>query len=622
MLATVKSACVVGGFLVGCFFPLPSGAQPKPTPLPPPVQTPAAPWAGAAGDVFDFCAPTPATAKFVRQRVVVFAPAGAEKLDEDPKLASAQAGYLLRQVFLSRFPSTRFRNVAGGVVAKTDWVNADAIPLASLVDHVKKTPPASDGETTDPIAYERSFLSYSLACADFVVIPSLASVRVLWSEVMSKIEGGEKRLKAPLVDLDARLGLFKRSGALFLRIATVRARVPSSADVERDDAALLVPALPPSDDSPVPAVDLPSHQSAFPNPNCAISAAPRDGTAGLTSCGPRGYADTELAPTGSDEWQSPTCRSGRTGKGDDPETSWIRCFLRVRSAQLARSLQKATQQVDGWKLFGVLLRGTESNPSAYSMALGRDEGIRTGDGFTVRDASGDRIAYLKAVDIGAGGTEGDTDRTSLRLRAGDAEVGSKLERWSQVGLSLAPSMGFSSFLANDGESTVGRSVYAPPSTLFGVGASLGVDLSGVLGWSETALRIGAGYYAGGGTNARGSFIPLELLFEKGFPVGPRLSLFVAVGGHLTLASVTLLANGVDMLEDRSFGSLLFGPAARFGLDLLLHPDVSLRLEASTRVPVQGASYGASDGGSVPLTWSQRSDRYVSVGSNLGVVWVY
>ena len=71
-------------------------------------------------------------------------------------------------------------------------------------------------------------------------------------------------------------------------------------------------------------------------------------------------------------------------------------------------------------------------------------------------------------------------------------------------------------------------------------------------------------------------------------------------------------------EDQHLTSSMFGPAARLGLDVMLHPDWSLKVEGVARVPLSNAAYAESDGKVVPPEWTARQDHLATLAVNLGI----
>ena len=165
----------------------------------------------------------------------------------------------------------------------------------------------------------------------------------------------------------------------------------------------------------------------------------------------------------------------------------------------------------------------------------------------------------------------------------------------------------------------------PPAIVFGGGAMVGYDLSSPLHWSESYLRIGFGVlYGSAAQDAQALLVPIDLWFEKGVYLGRRVTFTSALGLTYQYTSVTVSALSPTFTQDLQFTGNLFGPAARFGLSLMLHPDWSLNVEAAGRFPVNAVAYGATDsnGTAVPAELQQRSDHFASVVGNLALAWTY
>ena len=87
-----------------------------------------------------------------------------------------------------------------------------------------------------------------------------------------------------------------------------------------------------------------------------------------------------------------------------------------------------------------------------------------------------------------------------------------------------------------------------------------------------------------------------------------------------MSSVTLLNTSPQspITEDLHLSSTMYGPAARVGVDVLLHPDWSLKIEGAARVPLNTASYTESDGKPIPADWQRRADHFATLVVNLGL----
>ncbi|MBX3191965.1 MAG: PEGA domain-containing protein [Labilithrix sp.] len=399
-------------------------------------------------------------------------------------------------------------------------------------------------------------LARSLECADFIVVPSITSHQAKWSAPKTTIDG-ERKPKELSLELGGAVAIFRREGAWFKRIAQLSAIVPGK---------------------------------------------------------------FEPAPGGPDERQGAVCTEARAGgTPDDVRAALaVQCEVRARAFDLARVLQEDARRVEGWHVFGVVARAE----SPASITLGRDEGVKVGDAFEVRDARNERIAFFKAVKIGPGGAAGENEPSVLVTRAGEAPEGARLDAYRQLGLVLAPYGSFGLLTYSYGLTRVrSGSVFQDftlPDVVFGGGATIGYDLSSLVGWTETYARVGVGVLTGHGLNTSATLVPIDLWFEKGFYLARRLSLAAAVGGTVQLASVNILTSMPAFEEELHVASTMIGPAARLGVDVMLHPDWSLKIEAAARVPLNSASYTESDGKTIPPEWLRRDDHFATIAVNLGI----
>ena len=557
------------------------------------------------GEVLDFCALTPREGA-KKERIVLLAPAGSGQLNDDARLRSVDAAALVRDVFSARFAIARFHNVLGSFPGKKGWEKREWLSLLEVRAYLDDPRSEDSADDTARIARERPFVSYSLGCADYVVIPSITSHETTWD---AKNAGG------PTFKLDAVLGIFRRQGGSFRRIALLSAGVPSFAT--RAHRAASPNAAPPAPAEVAPHA-LPGYVSAVPDPACVAGKVATDGVGALAPCGSRGEGTVEQALGGLDEHRSTACQRARDEsiEGDERLTSSMKCEVRTRAFELARALQEDSRQVDGWNLFAML-----AHPSSPSFALGRAEGVKIGDAFEVLDRNNERIAFLKATKIGPGGAAGEHEHTLLDARLGEAPEGARIDVYPQLGLVVAPYASIAMVTYSYGTTRVRSGIehqdFTLPDVVYGAGGTLGYDLSSLLRSNETFVRVGAGIFTGNGLNTSAQLVPLDLWIEKGFYLARRLTLTTALGGTLQLSSVSLLTTIGPHQEDLHVSSATYGPAGRVGLDVMLRPGWSVKLDVALRVPLNSASYSESDGKPIPAEWQSREDHLATMGANLG-----
>jgi hypothetical protein len=549
---------------------------------------------GPSGEVLDFCA-LPSKEGTRKERVVLFAPSGTSQVNDDAEVRAVDGARLVRDVFTARFATGRFHNVLASFAGKRGWEEQPSLSLAEVRAFSREARNEGRVEHDARVEREKPFIAYSLECADYVVVPSIRS--------------HETKPKELSLGLGGALGVFRREGEWFKRIALLSATVPASADVTSDVDRVAT--------ARTEATVLPKHISAVPDPKCVPAKATPEG---LAACGTKGEGTVEQARGGLDERLGAVCTKARAGSTPDDERSSlsVQCEVRTRAYELARALQEDSRKVDGWHLFGVVAH--RESPASFS--LGRDEGVKVGDAFEVRDGRNERVAFFKAVRIGPGGAAGEQDHSLLVARSGEAPEGARVDAYPQLGLVIAPYASFALLTYSYGTTRVRSGSafqdFTLPEAVFGGGATLGYDLSSLLGWTETYARVGAGVFVGSGLNTSATLVPLDLWFEKGFYLARRLSLAAAIGGTLQLTSVNVLTAIPPIAEDLHVASTMVGPAARLGLDVMLHPDWSLKVEAAARVPLNSASYTEADGKTVPAEWLSRDDHFATIAANLGI----
>jgi hypothetical protein len=624
----------------------PSGVkQPDapPTAATPPTTPAGAPSASGApamvpGSVLDFCALTPRTdsSRFVKQRVVVFAPSGAEQVEDDAEVRGVRGGSLIRGVFAARFPLDRFHNVVTTRIAKPTWATSTSITLDEITTHLKATrPQAADGGVGEP-NQEEKFLGYSLACADYVVAPAITSHKGEWTEQEVKTKkGGKRKVRTFTLKLESTLGIFRREGTTFKQLRAIRSTAPTLLDLATDATAGAIP------DVKVPELSalgiataaakvakVPPHISAIPEGACTISDTAKEGVAGLKVCPAEGHHASILNASSVDERASEVCKaaSGDEKAPEEMKAAMVACEVRVRAFQLARTFGKEARSVEGWQLFAPVQVGTREDKGALGMSLGGEEGVKVGYGFVAVNGSHEPLGYVKATRVGPGGEAGIKDPTEIALRSGEAPEGARLEEYPQFGIGIMPYGSFGLLTWNYGattsNATTGKSVYLPPKLMTGGALNVGFDLSGALGLNETYLRIGAGYFAGvGGSNMSMGVIPIDVAIEKGFYLGNRLTFYLSVGESTTIAKAKLTATAEGNPE-QDLTAVVAGANARLGFDVMFTPAVAMRLEGMARVHFNKASYSEKDDKPLVDGWDKRVDHYLTLGPNLAFAFTF
>ncbi len=585
-----------------------------PAPVARPSSEPPIPRA-PSGDILDFCALSPKNGAR-KARLVVFAPSGADRVNNNAELRSLDGARLVREVFTARFALERFHNVLSSFPAKKGWEQRESLALAEVQAFLQDGRDQGDSDAAR-IERERRFLAYSVACTDYIAIPAITSQDTRWETSKAAMEDTATPPKVLSFALNGALGIFRRNGPRFERIALLSASAPSFRTANDSVAPTPLEGLPATRAS---APGLPAYVSGVPDPQCLISGSGTQGVAGLAACGTTGEGTAEQALGSLDERLGIACAKARdeTTPGNERRRLSLQCELRSRAYELARAFHADARKVEGWNLIGVLAHA--STPP--SLALGREDGLKLGDAFQVLGEHDERIAFFKVARLGPGGAAGEKDQTILDPLAGDAPKGAHLEGYPRVGLVIVPHASFGLLTYCYGTTRVqsGEAYqdFGLPSVLFGGGATLGYDISSFLHSTDTSLRIGGGVFTGSGLNTVATLIPIDLWLEKGFYLARRLALTTAVGGTVQLSSVNVLTALDGVEEDLHVSSTVFGPAVRLGLEVMLHPDWSLKIEGAARVPLNSALYTESDGKTVPPEWMWRDDHFATITANLGI----
>jgi hypothetical protein len=273
----------------------------------------------------------------------------------------------------------------------------------------------------------------------------------------------------------------------------------------------------------------------------------------------------------------------------------------------------------------------------YSMAPGRAEGFRVGSSLIVKDENGRRAALLKVQRLGPGGAEGTQQPSGLALRLGSAQQGTDLVAYRMLGLSamLYPTVGVLIPALSTGSTWVERKELRPgsylqfklPQAYLGGGASIGYDVSPLLRWPESNVRLRGEYLAGlYGVGTRVRAWTFELSFEKGFYLAKALELYAGLGPTATLATVDVLPPDIQIPGKpnsvQTLRAFRIGGAAYVGAEALVHPHIAIRLEGLIRVNVPTEGYNSADGGPVFWDFHARKDSFSMGGGRLGVIGMF
>lgn len=545
------------------------------------------------GAVLDLCALGERSdgTSSVRQRALVFGPAGFESLDGDPTLAQADAARHAREAFIAGLPLDRMYQVVTTVAADSTWLSRERISIADISMHVLgSTTPAVLGGA-DRGQQERALAAYSASCADWVFIPVIDTASWSWQwfdpptrklallhdAPLTPPDGTHPLMHGsamllPDIQLAGRVGAYHREGDTFVRVAVV----PGGS---RRDVGM--PDYPPADWG----ASVPNFLSAIPDPSCTLGA-PRDGSPGV-QC--HGVLDGNYISKGKNEFSLGVCTARNL---NNPEV-WIACIARLEAEKIAGGAQRNLRKVRGINLFDQL-RVHDGRPA---IRLGRHEGVKVGYAFYVPDEHGRIGSYFKVTDAGPGGPNGTIDPSILRNRFGATPIGSRIYEYPQSNLYLAPRLEGGLLGGMSAPTTIATGPLAGqtvqfPSWAAGVALGAAWDFSGTVGSPEWRTMAEVHALAGATTTARVGLLLIDWpSVEKGIYVGPRLKAFASIGlawgwvwasvNESASASVDGSGASFSLSGDYAKGRMI-GASGTLGLEYMLTPERLLRVDVSWR----------------------------------------
>jgi hypothetical protein len=549
----------------------PSAAQPPPgseaaptdsastETAPPPVASLRA-GAPSPDAALDFCAlkPRGSEGSYQVQRVVFMNPlissnvVGPESetdgngnlLGQHTTLASINAGELTRLLFAADFPMQRLYTVYSPAPASASLFGKSQLAAAELAEVT-----GGDG-----------FVSYSAACADWILVPTLRRSGGTWQKVKRKktvIVNNQSREIEYLawnfsVGFDLELAAFKRSAdGNFAKY-----KVITSAGVEGMFAR---------GGAPEPH-SIPLHQyvSTWPEPSCAIGQ-PVDGKAGgIASC-------RALEPKLSADLEPSATRSLCAGVDDSVGSSMTKiagCQVSNAMESAVRVLQLHAKQ-DPWGMF------TQLGPD-LSISLGRREGAKRGDYYVAASADGrGSSGFARIVSVGPGGEEGARSPSRLKFKSGDGDVGSRMKEFPLMGVRVGAHPAAMYLLsAGDLETTLG----------YGGIVSLSYDASSYISvLDEFWGRVDVGYLGGSGSE---TFVPIDLGFQAVSYVSSGLAVDLGLGFSALVASkkVSMTAG-----QEESWSGTSSGAFARAAASHAFSPDWDMALGVEARSGFKSAT---------------------------------
>jgi hypothetical protein len=572
----------------------------------------------ARGSVIDLCTRRePFDGKrSIKQRGVVLGPAGLERFDADPKLAALGASAHARETIVARFPLDRLYDVVSTLPGDPSWLGRASVPLAEVEDTLARAalPRPFAGDEPGGDERERAFVRYSLGCADWVLVPVVERVDVRWDNQRVELRelgvvktaagarpgfGVEAReMWLPQLDVTLRVGVFYRRGDALVRSALV-----SGGSRKRSG----MPDLPPASWG----AGVPAFVSAIPIASCAIPPHGIDDTKGL-AC-PAGTASAALLSHGKNEFSDHVCQA-RTMENPD---QWAVCAVRLETELAVGGAQKQVRELPELRLFDEERRGNPLDPDGPALAIGRHEGVKVGYGFFTKDAEGNMTSFARVLRPGPGGAAGEFERTALRLRFGDARPGERAFEYPQsnlyfgVRLETGPLYGMAPPTVFP-TGPLARTVAAFPDWVGGLGLSSIWDASGAVNWTEFRTGVEAHALAGATPSVRMLALPIDFPnLEKGWTLG-RMKLFASLAFSAGWLFVSLAELDSWLGIPRVLQGYLVGGAAALGLELMLTPDLLVRVDVS------GRAYGLASVTTTAETQAldARDDHYAALVARL------
>ena len=617
-----------------------------PTHLQSSEEEPAPTWdhESVGGNVLDLCALREVNAKqSVKQRVVMFAPSGAEQVDSDPKLAALHGSDHLRQAWLARMPMDRFYNVLTAIPGKLEWAQRETMPISELSAYVASVQGAQvaapfAGDSGDPatnaaqLEVEKKFVGYSLGCTDYVIVSGITRVSVTWGWVTieerdvhvstdgssasagASISDSGKQLWLPSLVMEAGMVIFQREGDQLRRVGYLEGTSDKLTNVDQSDM--------PDRGS------IPEHISAVPASTCAYGA-PSEGSAALSTCG-AGSANSAYIAHDYYEINDRVCEARDFINPD----VWSECFVRTTAEEVVGDLQLKSRKIDAFRLFGVLARGSMDDSSGLGMAIGKHEGVKVGYAFVQMGADRTVLSFFKVTDVGPGGPGGDQQRTALNQRFGDAHVGGKLLEYPQAGWTFMPKAVGGVFVGSPGGVVLTSGPYAgrridPAKWVAGGTLSFALDFSPIFKSPEWYGRVDISVLTSISSTVRMLMVPIDWpYFEKGFYLGPRAKLTFELGLSSNYITAQMLDQGSVSTSSgpgsasiavqgttRELHGWSFGPVAAIGIDEMLSPEWALRLDVTGRY--YSKAIWSGDNGDV-AEWADRRDHLASIAARLGL----
>jgi hypothetical protein len=710
--------------------------------------------------ILDFCelAPTKNTTTYQKQRVILFSMAGIEQVEAGEEvinekgeeagtrdvLAAVGAGAHFFEVWTMTFPLKRFYNIITPTPTPTGLASQSSFLFTEIQDALGGQP---YGE----------FVAYSVACADYIAMPTLTSFDAKWSMTeKTKIVDGEEvtyTVEALSVRPSVELTIFKRQddefvlvervsesgGGLFDAVTDLGAGTLASAkkgnekagnflqsnvdryksklrryqrkldnaqeDIEsyqrqvdryrslvavatsadlpklevqlhrfeklKSEAEQIIKDIEEKMDLLVDLVEDPTGVadslarsqnsgwsglvSGMPADAECETEPPREAHRGILQCtdAPFWLPARALGVAGLSERAGEYCDDVDE---NDRRASAV-CEVRVRAENITLLVQKSARSIPGWKLYAPLQMeledhsfGEDAEEPKPAISLGDNEGVRRGDIFVAVvevDGKSQSLGFARVIRTGPGGKLGEMVPTTMVWRAGGADEGVRMEEHPQIGVSITPRLGTSVGISTNPGNFLVKDLSTTSNFALDVGYSLTpyVDIS----WGELWLRTHLGLLSVTGeidseiSDLFGDYTFENLsIFMINTYAGPELKLYLAsrldlffglAGGvsYLVMGDLDSTIENEDGEEEADLGSALqYGLLADAGLDLLLHPDWSLRATVGYRYifgdfvvdsETEGSIWAIGEDNDFTASWNNVGDLS-GVNATVGVTYIF
>jgi hypothetical protein len=527
-----------------------------PAPVPnvdrPGVSTPAAP--------LDFCArrPTAGGQEYETQRVVVLNALLSESTEPDrevgPKgelvgthdvFARVRAGELARQAVMRGLPLPRFLMAPSRKPATAALLRQNRLSLAEA----------------RAAAGEDDFVAYSLACSDWLMIPSIERGVATWSRVEKEktvvVNNETKQVKyiawSASAPWNIKVLVFKRRGSDF-ELATTLDGSPGG--LAQTAAAI---AQGGGED-----VAFHSYSSTWPASECSVGQAVDGQPGNLASCpAVEPELTFDLPPTppeaacGSDDSVS---------RGQLAMAAVARCEALEASRRAVNLLNLAEKRY--WAIHSSLAqRGAD-----FVISSGNSNGVHRGDYYVARDSTQQELGFARITQVGAGGKDAPS---VLKFKSGGAPVGTQMYEYALMGVQfgLRPS---SALLVSHGDLS--------SKLAFGGGATIGYDLTRRLAWfDEVWARTNIGYlYA----SSQERLLTFDLGLDGTTYFGGGLAGIIGLGFSAWFPQIERVDAATTKAVEYSGTSA--GGLARIGLEYAFSPDWCVNVGADGRMGLSKA----------------------------------